>query len=1174
MKLTDLITIDNRFEKSINLLLDLNNEKKVRDYIPTRSSIRLLKEYLSETINYTGSRATALIGPYGKGKSHLLLVLLYLLSMGKTPVSKTLTKRITSIDPECEELLKTILNEKARFLPVILNVNSSANLEQTMIRSLVQALNQEKLFDAMPDSYFSTAIKTIEQWKEQYPNTYVAFCDALSAHQEDVQSFIVGLGMFDQDKLEIFRKIYPNLTSGSTFNPLINEDAVAVYRAVNRRLHERYGYKGIFIVFDEFSKYIEGHAEDNFADDMKTLQDMCELCNNASADQLHLVCVAHKTIKSYGNSLPSAILNTFKGVEGRLKEEYFVVSSKNSYELIADAIHKTPIFEAWSTHDEHYQSITSESGSLRCFASQFDDEDYQKLIAQGCFPLTPLSASLLLELSERVAQNERTIFTFITSKDRYSLNSYSKSSEDVAFVGADLIYDYFENQFKDDVTSLVHNEWLKADYSLSKTKTEDGKKIIKALAIIRMVNNTQVYVCNKDYIRLAAGLSKERFEKEFTDLERQGVIEYKTRTDSYSFKNEVMTNIDTAIMDCIKRRYSNTDVTVCLNDQVSNKFIAPKKHNQDYCITRYFNFVFLNQTSFLNLKSVEYLQWKNRPDGVIVLIMPEEYDEKNIAKHLKELDDPCVVVCLPKTRELITDRIQHLLAVRYLRNDAEFIDNNPVLRKELYNIDDDLVEEINEWVESNYLRTDIVYTKDGVVPVGAMGINRIVSDICDKAYNKTPVINNEMINRHDLSGQTLKARNAIIEGMLENRDFSEYEKATSAEATIYRSTILQSENEDIKQIRDIISKFLVGCTDKKTSFDGLIRELTRPPFGMRLGVIPLFLMDIMLRMEDLPILYVNDKEVSVEVSSINAITKHPEDNYLLIEKATAEKTKYIEELAKIYDEYLVYCGGVDPRNKLARITCLIQSWYRSLPQTSVTFMKEDYQGQNMEVIYSFRKLFSEYSINPREILLEKLPALLQTGIEKTADEVLKIKKEIDEHIHLKKNNVESIIRSQLSIPSGDDLCESLKAWLTSIDEAIKHNVLGYHTGNIVEYISNLKTHDEESIVSFIAYEITGSYIEDWKDNSEDEFIEGFEAFLNEISEAQVNEKNNADQKIAYTTEDGTIGEKHYKFDANSISPSGQFFKNALDEVMDEYGTMVDKNERLGILMAIVNDLLK
>ena len=71
---------------------------------------------------------------------------------------------------------------------------------------------------------------------------------------------------------------------------------------------------------------------------MKVLQDMCELCNASRDEQLHLTCVAHKSIKAYGSALPAEILNSFKGVEGRLIEVYFVVSYQNKYELISDDI--------------------------------------------------------------------------------------------------------------------------------------------------------------------------------------------------------------------------------------------------------------------------------------------------------------------------------------------------------------------------------------------------------------------------------------------------------------------------------------------------------------------------------------------------------------------------------------------------------------------------------------------------------------------------------------------------------------------------------------------------------------------------------------------------------------------------------------------------------------------
>ncbi|WP_228368374.1 hypothetical protein, partial [Klebsiella pneumoniae] len=83
---------------------------------------------------------------------------------------------------------------------------------------------------------------------------------------------------------------------------------------------------------------------------------------------------------------------------------------------------------------------------------------------------------------------------------------------------------------------MVHNEWLKADYALGKVSSVIGKKIIKAIAIIRMINNAQVYACTKEYIRLAAGLSKEPIDQAFGELEKIGIIEYKVRTNSYSFK--------------------------------------------------------------------------------------------------------------------------------------------------------------------------------------------------------------------------------------------------------------------------------------------------------------------------------------------------------------------------------------------------------------------------------------------------------------------------------------------------------------------------------------------------------------------------------------------------------------------------------------------------------------
>lgn len=72
---------------------------------------------------------------------------------------------------------------------------------------------------------------------------------------------------------------------------------------------------------------------------MKALQDMCELVN-ASKGQMIFTLVAHKSIHDYGKTIDKSVKNSFRGVEGRIKEIDFVVSAQNNYELIADTIEK------------------------------------------------------------------------------------------------------------------------------------------------------------------------------------------------------------------------------------------------------------------------------------------------------------------------------------------------------------------------------------------------------------------------------------------------------------------------------------------------------------------------------------------------------------------------------------------------------------------------------------------------------------------------------------------------------------------------------------------------------------------------------------------------------------------------------------------------------------------
>ena len=68
-ELNEVIGIDRRFQNSVNLSMDLNNQKKIDSYIPTRSAKSILNWY-QKSVEHNTDNATILIGPYGKGKSH------------------------------------------------------------------------------------------------------------------------------------------------------------------------------------------------------------------------------------------------------------------------------------------------------------------------------------------------------------------------------------------------------------------------------------------------------------------------------------------------------------------------------------------------------------------------------------------------------------------------------------------------------------------------------------------------------------------------------------------------------------------------------------------------------------------------------------------------------------------------------------------------------------------------------------------------------------------------------------------------------------------------------------------------------------------------------------------------------------------------------------------------
>ena len=492
--LNDYISFNSDFRDSVNLYLDLNKPEKINSYLPTKSSVDILTQYLT-AVEDNKQQATLLIGPYGKGKSHLLLLMLAILSMDKNDkdnilLLKDLSKRVAKTDKETAKKIDTIIKKKIRFLPILI-MSTQGDLNQAFMVGLNDALRREGLTELTPETYYTHATATIERWKNEYPETYDRYLSALKERKISERNMHTHLMNCDAEALETFKDIYPDLTSGGTFNPLVNAEVLPMYKNIADKLVETKGYSGLYIVFDEFSKFIEGQEKAHSGNNMKLLQDICELANASKSTKTFFTMIAHKSIKEYGKYLSTDIINSFTGIEGRIKEVFFVTSTKNNYELIESAIFKDDRIKKEAQYKQFVnEERTREFFGLLPFSSTFTKEDFEKTVMDGCYPLSPTSAYLLLNISEKVAQNERTLFTFISKEEQHSMAKYVASSRPGKewIINADLVYDYFKNLFKKDVSNeFIHNEWLNAEYALSQVSDRNKKQLIKTLAIINIV---------------------------------------------------------------------------------------------------------------------------------------------------------------------------------------------------------------------------------------------------------------------------------------------------------------------------------------------------------------------------------------------------------------------------------------------------------------------------------------------------------------------------------------------------------------------------------------------------------------------------------------------------------------------------------------------------------------
>ena len=996
MELKNIVVPNKDFQTSINIEFDFGSRKKVEGLIPTDAVCRYLELLLSAVMTPSNQRAKLFVGAYGKGKSHVVLTALTSMWLKETEAFGKIIEAYRLRDNGFSDSLERFVTDGQRLLPVIIS-GSTADLRHSLLLALRNALKLCDSTDLMPTTNYDGAIKVLGRWRREYPETLERFEEFTGA---TAREFISRLKALDTAAYNEFCAVYPQLTSGGKFDALDSADVLAVYEHVLKGLATR-GIDGIYVVYDEFSKYLETSIGRATVEDTRLLQDFAEACNRSGmTKQLHLLLISHKSISNYIDAdLPKEKVDGWRGVSGRFQEVDMVDDEEQAYELISAAIVKDErLWHAWQTgHTSLIERIAKRYARQGLFATKSP-----KSIICGCFPLHPLTAFLLPKLSEKVAQNERTLFTFLSGAGDKTMSAALETAP--GFVTPDYVYDYFEPLLRKEIyTSPLHGVYELAKAALA--HAEHGsleERIVKTIAVIDAVAQYDRVEPTKETLFdlfSDCGIPAEEVDEAITNLIEKDSVVYLKHSNAYlKLKKTTGVRIDVEVANRAEALRAEITCEQALNREIGAMALYPSRYNEDKGMVRFFNCGFIGASKLRAWcasnehadRILKDAQWQ--ADGEIVGIYcasPDEHMElKKLAKNVLSCE-PLTVVVYPKKFIRIDSALYRLEAARQLKSEAG---DDKALADEYEIIVEDYAEIVDEYIDGFFqpeMKRSLYYINGSQKKAitRKRRLSEELSVLCDDIFASTPRITSESLNKNDLTGTAFNSRTKILKALCmptlaANLGFVGNGQETSMARSALEKTGLILDIKDavdqpgehepgIDRVIDTIKDFVEHAND--CGFDELYNQLTGRELGigLRRGPIPIYLAYVLRDYREQVKVTRDDKEKTLGENLLDDISRNPGAYRITRLDWSPEMETYIANLAKIFG-----CKAKNPtRGDVAEAMRL---WYVALPQMTRN-AKTDYAHNGEDHVPERRlglfKAIKRIDRNTDKLLFEDIPGV-------------------------------------------------------------------------------------------------------------------------------------------------------------------------------------------------------
>ncbi len=821
-RLSDLFHITNRFQRSVHLERDFYTQNALDGYVVTVKARETLTRLITAQGNGATSKAWSLTGPYGSGKSAFALFAAKLLGNSNLPATQQALELLKRGDDSLyEQFINTNGNGQflSDFCPVLIS-GERAQLSSALLRGLEQGL---KTF-GIPSA---------------------------SAPRPNI------------------RKL---LKTAANDTPPQASEITALFESATRAIRKN-GGQGLLLIIDELGKFLEYAAQHPAHSDVFVLQTLAEFATRSDQTPLFLITILHQAFEQYAHRAAKSQREEWAKVQGRFEDIAFVEPADQVLRLIGSAIEKTSEGEA--------QNLSFPPAS-ELKPSQLNDDEFRGLMAD-CLPLHPTVALVIGSIFRRFAQNERSLFAFLSSSEPYGLQDFLSNQRYngniLPMLSIADLYDYLNTTIGNRLSaSRDGDKWVEIEMAINRLTDPSPTtvKLIKTIGLLSIVGEVSTNLkASKEILRYALDDYTPTFTKEFETaletLEKRSIVIYRRYNDAYALWEGSDIDIEAMFHQAEGNLDPNERLITYLSELVPPRPLIARRHLFEKGTLRYFTVRYTDLENFDSDLNEPF----DDADGLVLYTLPaDEHESNQLVEKAYGADAAArkeVLIAIPSSTRFLRDAVTELACLHWISENTPELEGDAVAKRELSIRQLEAERDISNQLVSIFSGDDEApckwFHKGQPVPINSQrDRNEHLSKICDEVYHKTPIIRNELINRRKISGAVTTARKKLIQAMLENGDQENLGiTGYPAEMSIYRSLLLETgihretsgvwgfhppkpdDKNDIKHTWETIEDFLETCEGERQSVVKLYEHLMAPPLGVREGPLPILLCAAMLR---------------------------------------------------------------------------------------------------------------------------------------------------------------------------------------------------------------------------------------------------------------------------------------------------------------------------------------